>query len=196
MSPHVFCPPSPVNGQPSAIPNPCLPLHKQAKSAIPMEFVSGRWSVVLFSCLQMSSDNSPSGDAPTLRFPVSPVRLGAPFPRFSVSPCRRFPVSPHLGPRRPVSPVPRFSVSPLHVSRFTFHSVPLSLRMSKLRKATTSPLTSAIANRQLAIRSIKPQRPPLHGVESMGEPDGGGHECPDTPFPLNSLLDEQKHKLQ
>jgi len=133
VSPHVFCPPSPVNGQPSAIPNPCLPLHKQAKSAIPMEFVSGRWSVVLFSCLQMSSDNSPSGDAPTLRFPVSPVRLGAPFPRFSVSPCRRFPVSPHLGARR--------SVSPLHVSRFTFHSVPLSLRMSKSTWATTSPIT-------------------------------------------------------
>jgi hypothetical protein len=27
----------------------------------------------------------------------------------------------------------------------------------------------------------------IHGVESLGEPDGGGQECPDTPFPLNSL---------
>jgi hypothetical protein len=52
------------------------------------------------------------------RRPVSPV------PRFSVSPVR-------LGPWRPVSPVHRFSVS-------LCHSVPLSLKMSKVTKVAAS----------------------------------------------------------
>jgi len=118
VSPHVFCPPSPVNGQPSAIPNPCLPLHKQAKSAIPMEFVSGRWSVVLFSCLQMSSDvfrqfairGCP--DSPLPRFPCAARRSVSPILRVTVSPFPR--VSPSrlsaLG-----APFPRFSVSLSHL---------------------------------------------------------------------------------